>query len=646
MQSDPITPVKPAGLSTDAPQIADTAVANRIVQHVMERIKLADNSRRARNAIMRKIDMQLFSQPHSKNPTEDRQPGAFEDKSEADRLYDLEHGFSVKPVNRNFGFAAAHMESLETFIMSLFAPDMSLFEGISMASQQTQTLAIANELNSEGKKVGHYTSLFRFVRAALRYNFSAMSVFWETHQGMLLEAGAGGIVQSVPGVCWEGNNILPHDPYNFFYDTSVDPVKLNSEGEYYAWVEPLTLHRARCLERDKRMFWVSRLENCRGLPTNSWGGVPYYDPPPETREMQDYTSNLMEKFGFSASEAYESKPTYEVIHFVGFVDSSVVSTQSQKKSNTLHDYQLWRFDIVNCQYLVNAVRLQNPHGMLPVVCCVPEVDITSRRLPGKAEQILPLSQYGSFLLNSDMTATRKALGGITLFDQTALPLGKLPEGDMIGAKIPIRPTTAGQTLDSVFKQLVDVPETAQNYQKLSAVLDLMQKFAPTDFNKQMADLDRATRFQAAAVQQGGNRENLLIARVIYEQAMNPLSIMMVNNVMVNKTQLPYLDQSTKTVQMVPVASLIGTSAEYDIGTGLRGIDRMILLNTYFELLNYINQNQQAIQRIDIVKLLNYVSTLSGDHADLSQFELSDADYAKFMQAAQEKQSATSNGGTV
>ncbi len=68
-----------------------------------------------------------------------------------------------------------------------------------------------------------------------------------------------------------------------------------------------------------------------------------------------------------------------------------------------------------------------------------------------------------------------------------------------------------------------------------------------------------------------------------------------------------------------MGSIVAAQVEYDIATGLKGLDRLMQIQILRDAMNMIIQSQQGIAEIDIVKLLNYFMSLAGDRTDLTQF---------------------------
>lgn len=60
--------------------------------------------------------------------------------------------------------------------------------------------------------------------------------------------------------------------------------------------------------------------------------------------------------------------------------------------------------------------------------------------------------------------------------------------------------------------------------------------------------------------------------------------------------------------------------EFLVGSGLRGLDKLVIQETLSNILFAILQSPQATQQIDVVSLMNFITTTMGDFTDLNQFK--------------------------
>jgi hypothetical protein len=258
--------------------------------------------------------------------------------------------------------------------------------------------------------------------------------------------------------------------------------------------------------------------------------------------------------------------------------------------------------------------------MLPVAVACPIEDAIGGNQRTYAERLLPLQHFSSFLLNTHQQGVRKSLYGVTVYNQQLFPGLDLSKTDMTSAIIPMRGSAQGIDIDKAFRVYNDAPTTEGNVDMIEKIDAIMQKILPTDVYRQVADLERATLYQAAATVQTGNRRSLKIARLISNQCMEIIKLQMVYNIYANQEAITYVDDKGAEQTLSP-AEFVNLGLESYISNGLKGIDRLMIITAFKEVLSMILQSQQAIQQLDIVGLLAYFFNLVGEAVDLNSFRL-------------------------
>ena len=256
--------------------------------------------------------------------------------------------------------------------------------------------------------------------------------------------------------------------------------------------------------------------------------------------------------------------------------------------------------------------------MLPLAVGCPLEDDLRNEQRTYAEKLLPLQHFSSFLLNSHQAATRKAIYGFTVFVQSLFPGLDLEREDLIGAMIPMRSSAGDIDIDKAIRHYNDAPQTDRNVDMLAQIDGVMQKILPTDRVRNVADLERATMYQAAATVQASDQRQLKVARIISDQALNPMKFQMIYNCYANLESISYVDEGG-TRQTKSMGDIVEANIEYEIGTGLKGLDKLMQLQIVRDILQFVIQSQQALQEIDIVAFLDYYMTLAGDRTDFRQF---------------------------
>lgn len=590
---------------TALPILAHPQCERELVTHIIDRVKMADEERKRRATRAQKIDIQLSGYITLSD----------EDKK---RKQDNEAGKPPKPTKHNLPLAQAQMDECATYLMSVFAPEMDFFEAVAPADKQDMAQAVVAEINRHSQKGQYYRHLVKGCSNMIKYNFGGWTIFWEKESGVVFKGNAGGIAEKKQGTVFEGNTLDSIDVYNFFYDTTVHPVDLPKQGEFYAQVCRKTPFRIKKDQMDGKLFAIDRYVNeVFGDGTSAAGqaeGNSFYIRPPSVRDEQSVSDSGAINWVslFSGTAVQDSSPGCELITYVGWIDAKKFKLADKE------GLQLWRVVVANGQFITAAFKIDDSHGMLPCAIGAPLEDDLKNEQRTYAEQLIPLQHFASFLLNSHQEAVRKAIYGITVYLAQYFPGLDLTQDDLIGGMFAAKSSAGDLDIDKIFRHYNAAPETDQNVAMISQLDAIMQKILPTDLVRNVADLERATLYQAAATVQAGNRRQLKLARMISDQALNGLKFIMIYNLYSNMQSISFIgpDGARTTVSMGDVA-LAGI--EYEIGTGLKGMDRLMTIQILRDIITSLLQSQQGMAEIDIVALLDYFMSLAGDRTDLKQF---------------------------
>lgn len=582
---------------------------DRLVLHIVNRLRLSDQERQNRVQRMQEIDIQLSGV-------------VVLDKEDRKRDRNNKKGHKPKPVAHNLPLAYSQIDDCVTYCMSLYAPEMNMFIATSQAKKQSVAEGLTREIGKHGQTLQYYRQVAKFVYNSLKYNLGALSCRWESQNGNVFTADQAngatpGQLSKKQGIVWEGNVLKSVDMYNFLYDTSVLPADLPLRGEYFAEVEMVTPFRAKRMADQNIIFGVDRFANTVAPLSNS-NNTTFYIRPPSVREtrtenVSSRTTNWQQLWADSAP-ARDSAAGIEFAWFTAWVKPYEFDLSTSK------NLELWQICMAQGQYIASAFQIEASHEQLPCACATPIEDDLRNDQRTYAEMLLPLQHFASFLLNTHVEATRKAIYGITVFDKNSFPGLDLDEVDLIGARVAMKSTGANIDIDKAFRHYNDAPQTDQNVEMVGKIVELMQKILPTNMANQVADLQRATEYQAAATVQASSRRNLKIARIINDQALTPIKFQMMYNIYENLTVIEYTGLDGQPAQITP-AQLLEAQIEFDVGTGLKGLDRLMQVSIFKELMGYLFQVKDIGQQVDLLALLSYVTQIAGFETDLSQFKL-------------------------
>jgi hypothetical protein len=378
----------------------------------------------------------------------------------------------------------------------------------------------------------------------------------------------------------------------------------------------------------KILFGVERFINSAAPIANSNGCTFYINPPDIRERFPAADGGTRTNWSQVFSAGGQAKGSQLGIELAWFTTWIIPSEFSLSESDEL---ELWCLGLANGQYITAAFHIDTTHGQLPVAASTPIEDDCGNNQRTYAEMLLPMQHFASFLMNTHVDATRKAIYGITVYDANAFPGTDLDTEDLIGARIKMKSTAQATDIDKAFRHYNDAPQTDQNVDMVGKIIELMQKILPTNMANQVADLQRATEYQAAATVQASSRRNLKIARTINDQALSPIKFQMMYNIYQNVTLIEYTGVDGKPQKITP-KDLLDAQIEFDVGTGLKGMDRLMQVSIFKDLMAYLFQVKGMDQQVDLLGLLSYVTQIAGFETGLSQFRLATPQQVQQQQA--------------
>ena len=111
---------------------------------------------------------------------------------------------------------------------------------------------------------------------------------------------------------------------------------------------------------------------------------------------------------------------------------------------------------------------------------------------------------------------------------------------------------------------------------------------------------------------------MLFRSTIDAQALSVGRKIMMYNILQYQESMQVLTPQGEMVEIDPTA-LRGQKYEFAISDALRGMDKLILLETMKDVLNVLVQNPTAAAQFNIAEIVNYITTLIGDHTSFRQF---------------------------
>jgi len=529
------------------------------------------------------------------------------DDDDTKRQIDNEKGYGIKPVDVSLPLTVVQLDEAVTYFMEVLAADSGLYGAIAPKDKQAVATAFASVMNENADKFMHERYLARFLFDAMKYNFAALTPQWKVLTGNRLENSETEQPVVVEGAeVYAGNTLRDIDPYNLFYDLSVDAINMAQEGEFFAEATIKSPFRM------KKMLDDGEIYNIESLMEKENFSLRWYTQRPVVN-LQGVHSTRKESWinilGGHDSVSTTKKAVENVIFHIWIPLKKYGLGTSDK-------LQICRIILVNNEIIGRVQVLNNSHALLPIGISMPIDDGFNEETQSYAELLMPFQTFASAQMNIHQKASRRALYGVTFYNKNVIDLND--EYDPVASKIAVNAPPEADLRKAIY-QVFDAPKTSNTLQDIEVVNSLMQKVLPTEILKQVAGLERATQYQAAATVQGANRRNLKLAKIIHAQAFSPVKIMQMFNILQYQKSMEILTLEGELIEVNP-AEFRDTKLEFSISDGLKGLDKMSITMAIKEVLNTIVQSQQASQQFDVVAMINYWTSLLGDKTDFSQFE--------------------------
>ena len=508
----------------------------------------------------------------------------------------------------SFTFADSQLDEALTLLMGILVPDEAPFETVAPVSEQNLSEAFTLLMNKNANMMHFYSEMHAGLSDILKYNLSGWTIEWDYIIGKKLPD------LSSNEVLWEGNNVKRCDLYNLFFDPTVLPATLPECGEFFAEISLLSTFALQKLEREKKLFDFNPTSNSEIL--NYYHTGPIY-PTSNTSSAENVGTAAYYRYHLLGNVSNPNETSqYEVINFTGWIIPSKFGLSSSK------EMEIWKITIVSDRILFHK-KLNYVHGKLPIVMCFLPATKNGMQEKSYAEKLIPLQIMASHLLNTYSDSIRKALYGITLYDTNLIHknLGSEINTDrLVNAILGVELTGANKDkrLDQVFYQHNNAPETDKLLPQLSSILQIMQNILPTDMLRQVTDLQRATRYQAAATVQASNRRGHKLAMLIDDQVLSRMRDQLVWNIKQFQKNLTLTQKDGSVIEFIP-EQVSDLDISFNIGHGIKGLDRLIVTDVLLEISSRILQSQEAMAQIDVVALLDYITSVAGDTTDLTQF---------------------------
>ena len=433
-------------MATNTPMILPLAAQAGLLEFQKQCYNLSATNWNIRNQ-MREIDLGVMRE---KNYTDEQVKARLSNKfGDARKFQDITIPVMMPAV-----------EAAVTYQTSVYLTGNPIFGCVANPAYEDAAMQMEALMENHSIRGGWIRHLQMFFRDGFKYNLSAVEVSWKDVSTFSVETDssfANGKQGKPKEIIWSGNCVERWDPYNIIFDTRVPITEVSERGEFAG--------RTQLMSRMELKMFISQLPNklvanitdAFNSATVSTGAsssttANFYIPPINMEALVNYGSNLgqgMDWMAWVGASRADSHIQYKNSYEVTTMYARIIPSDFNLRVPSPNTPQVWKFIWVNHAVLIYAERQTNAHNRIPVLFGQPLEDGLSYQTKSLAQNVQPIQELSSAMMNSVIAARRRAISDRGLYDPSRVGAAQI-NSDNPSAKIPVRPAAYGKPLSEAY----------------------------------------------------------------------------------------------------------------------------------------------------------------------------------------------------
>lgn len=542
------------------------------------------------------------------------------------------YGNSNRFQNVTIPVVMPQVEAAVEYQTSVFLQGIPVFGVVSSPAYADEALQMETVIDENATRGGWVRHLQLFFRANFKYNFSFLECNWDKKITASLETDVQFGTRGKPKeVIWEGNCLRALDTYNTIWDTRVLPAELAEKGEFAGYTEIMGRVRLKEFINSLEEKIVTNIADAWKSPQGAIGiggnvGSPesYFIPDINPNALVSQSNNQLQTFNWMAwaeLSGAERKLQYRDIYEVTTLYARIIPSDFRLFVPGANSPQVWKFIIVNHSVLIYAERQTNAHNKLPILGSQVLEDGLGYQGKSLAQNVMPIQDVTSALMNSVIAARRRAVNDRALYDPSRIAEQHI-NSDNPSAKIPVRPSAYGKPVqESVYVFPFRDDQSSISLQEI----DVLHKMADRINGQNPARQGQfvkgnKTRKEFTDIMRNSNGRDQMTSLLLEAQIFTPLKeIIKINILQYQGTTSLYNRAKNADISIDPV-ELRKAVIAFKISDGLQPSEKLINGDTLSVAFQVIGSSPQLAAGYEIAPLFSYLMKTQG--AQLKEFEKS------------------------
>lgn len=375
-----------------------------------------------------------------------------------------------KPVSIVVPYSYSILETMLAYLVRTYLTDQLFFFDGDGPEDTIGAKLLELICNQQARRCKAVLDIHTNWRDGLSYGFGAAAISWSQSFGKKVRVkeepqysafgqliGTNRYKVNENALLFEGNEIVPIDPYRFLPDPNTSIHNVQSM-EAVGWIEFISLNRLLSMEAASEGYF-------------------------NVKYLKDYPfSAKSSKYGADNSKRIDNKGTIDlnnahrqicVLNMYVTIIPKEYGLVSDDENNPNGEYpEKWLFTLANENLIIRALPLGLNHNRYPVLTIAPDYDGYSTTPVSRLQMVDGLQTTLNWLFNAHVANVRKAINDMLIVDPSLVNMEDLANPEP-GKLIRLRRTAWGKGVEGAVKQLGVVDITRNNMVDANIIMDMM-----------------------------------------------------------------------------------------------------------------------------------------------------------------------------
>ncbi len=525
------------------------------------------------------------------------------------------------------------VEAAVVYQSSVFLTGSPILGVVSSPKSADEALMMEAILSENSTRGGWKRELMMHFRNGFKYNLAALEVIWDRKVTPAFESDInfGNGKQGKPKeVIWEGNCLRNLDMYNLFFDSRVAPTEVHKSGEFIGYtgmMSRIALKQFIATLPDKMISNIkAAFESGLGSTAAGMGGVggiqSYYVPELNPDAILNRNlRNTMDWMMWAGASNTPQKIAYKNMYEVTTLYARICPADFGIRVPSANTPQVWKFIFVNHQVLIYCERQTNAHGFLPIILSQPLEDGLTYQTKSLANNVTPIQEISSALMNSVIAARRRAISDRGIYDPSRINEAHINSPNP-SAKIPVRPAAYGKPLSESYYAIPFRDDQSQFAMSQIGFLGGMANNISGQNPAKQGQFVKGNKTQSEfdTVMSNANGRDQATSILLEDQLFCPVKEILKSNMLQYQAGVSVFNPATATEVKIDPVKLRQAVVEFKITDGLTPADKLINSDILMVAMQTIGSSPQIGAGYNIAPLFSYLMKTQG--ANLADFEKS------------------------